>query len=263
VRSYRDVWLWLGGLLLALWAFLLAVAMAYFLKEPHYSLFGNGWMIGACLAFAAAFGCLFNLTRPRTVPPWIRPGFPDVTVEIGSLGSTETERESSSGLDVPALLRSYNVRMANLETGNDAKLTVMLYAKLVAGSWGRAAEAVCPPPAWALPPVLGLNPLSMPVLLAPGDSVAGQLVYEIPGYCAKMLAEPFEARLEITDDRSGKKMSVPAALGLYDVSAMTPVAGGIEILRQGAGRPDGAAEADGGRPAARPGPEEAVRSGQG
>jgi hypothetical protein len=230
VRSNRGLWFWLSGLLLALWLFLLAIAIAYFVKEPGYSLFGNGWMVCSCLAFVAAFGVLFNLTRSTTEQPPSKPNFPDITLEITSVGTLETERESSSGLDVPARLHSYNVRMANLEESADARLTVRMYVKLIAGSWGRADEAVCPQPSWVLPPALGLHPLAMPVVLRPGESVAGQLVYEIPGYYAGKLAEPLTARLEIADDRSGKTMTIPAALGLFDVSVMTRVSGGVELV---------------------------------
>jgi hypothetical protein len=232
VRSNRGLWLWLSGLFLALWAFLLAIAIAYFVKEPGYSLFGNGWMICSWLAFVAAFGLLFNLTRTGTVaaPVRVRPDFPDIAFEITSVGMLETERESSSGLDVPARLRSYNVRVVNQEESAEARLTIVMYIKLIAGSWGRAGEAVCPQPSWALPQALGLQPLAMPLVVPPGESVAGQLVYEIPGYYAGKLAEPLAGRLEIADERSGKTMTIPAALGLFDVTAMTRVAGGAELV---------------------------------
>ena len=233
MRSNRGLWLWLSGLFLALWAFLLAIAIAYFVKEPGYSLFGNGWMICSCLAFAAAFGTLFNLTRTgaaAAAPGRVRPDFPDITLEITSVGMLETERESSSGLDVHARLRSYNVRVSNQEESAEARLTIVMYVKLIAGSWGRAGEAVCPQPSWALPQSLGLQPLAMPVVVPPGDYVAGQLVYEIPGYYAGKLADPLAARLEIADERSGKTMTIPAALGLFDVTTMTRVAGGAELV---------------------------------
>jgi hypothetical protein len=233
VRSNRGLWLWLGGLLLALWLFLLAITIAYFVKEPGYSLFGNGWMVCSCLAFVAAFVVLFNLTKSSAVQLRAKPNFPDITIEISSVGTLETERESSSGLDVPARLHSYNVRMANLEESVDARLNVVMYIKLIAGSWGRAGEAVCPRPGWVVPPALGLHPLPMPMVLRPGESVTGQLVYEIPGYFAGKLAEPLTARLEIADERSGKTMTIPAALGLFDVNTMTRVTGGVELVSPG------------------------------
>ena len=136
---------------------------------------------------------------------------------------------TDTGLDVPAHLRSFNVRWAN-ETQQEAVLTVLLYVKLVPGSWGRVAEAICPPPGWALPPSLNLTPISQPFALAPGAAVTGQLVFEIPRYYLDSLANPPEARLEIADEVSGKKMSAPAELGQYDKDTMTAAAGGVAML---------------------------------
>lgn len=230
VRSYRGLWLWLGGLFLALFAFLVAIAIAYFAKESHYSLFGNAWMLGAFVFFLAAFTSFYGAVKAWPFPPWATLRFPDMTVEIFGSGSTQTEREAGTGLDVPAHLRSFHARFTSRETGRDAQLMVLLYIKLVAGSWGRAGEAVCPPPSWVLPRSLGLNPVSMPFQLSPGNAISGQLVYEIPGYYLDKISEPQEARLEITDRVSGKTMNIPAELGQYDKNTMTPAPGGAETL---------------------------------
>src|SRR6202034_2358944 len=63
VRSYRELWLWLGGLFLTLFVFLAAVAIAYFLKQENYSLFLNGWMLGALICFLASYACFFGAIR--------------------------------------------------------------------------------------------------------------------------------------------------------------------------------------------------------
>jgi hypothetical protein len=230
VRSYRGLWLWLGGLFLALFPFLTAIAIAYFVKETHYSLFGNPWMAGAWLSFLIAFLCFFAAIQRWSFPPWARSGFPDISVEIYGSGSTDTEREAGTGLDVPAHLRSFNMRLTNNDPGRHASLTVLLYVGLIPGSWGRAAEAACPPPSWTVPPSLGLNPLSMPFALSPGTAVSGQLVFEIPRYYLDKVADPLDARLEITDHVSGKMRSIPAELGQFDRSMMTPASGGAAIL---------------------------------
>ncbi len=109
-------------------------------------------------------------------------------------------------------------------------LTVLLYVKLIPGSWGRAGEFVCPPPDWALPPSLSLNPISMPIALAPGSVLGGYLIYEIPRYYLDKIAEPMSARLELWDRISGKRMNVPAEIGSYDRSKMVPSSGGAETL---------------------------------
>lgn len=230
MRSFREIWLWLGGLFLTLFVFLAAVAMSYFAKEPRYSLFGNPWMLGAILSFGIAFAAFFGAAKSWAFPPMAAVSFPDLTVEISSIASTDTEHESSSGLDVPVQLRSFHVRFTNTERERSADLTVLLYVKLVAGSWGRAGEALCPVPTWTLPKSLGLTALTMPFALAPGNDISGQLVYEIPRYHLSTIVSPFSARLEIVDHVSGKRVTIPAELGLYDKNAMAPAPGGAEIL---------------------------------
>jgi hypothetical protein len=230
VRSYRDLWLWLGGLLLTLALFLAAAAIAYFSKEPRYSLFLNFWMIAACVAFVAAFASFFAAIRGWSFPPGGRPKFPDIAVEIYGTGFIDTEREAGTGLAVPTRLRSFNVRISNAEAEQSASLTVLLYVKLIPGSWGRAGEFVCPPPEWTLPPSLNLSPVTMPIALPPGSSVGGSLIYEIPRYYLDKIAEPMSARLELWDRLSGRRMNLPAEIGNYDRTQMIPSSGEIETL---------------------------------
>lgn len=230
MRSYRELWLWLGGLFLTLFLFLAAVAIAYFAKGTHYSLFLNGWMLGALICFLAAYACFFAAIRDWSFPPVVRPEFPGIEVEIYGTGSLDTQRESESGLPVPARLRSFHARFRNTEASQGASLTVLLYLRLVPGSWGRVAEAVCPPPDWALPPSLGLVPISMPIELPAGATVSGQLVYEIPGYYLGKLAEPASMRLELWDHFTDRRMTVPAEIGSHDKSQMVPSSGGAELL---------------------------------
>jgi hypothetical protein len=231
----RELWLWLGGLFLTLFAFLAAVAIAYFSKEPRYSLFANPWMplalVSFALAFAAFLGAAMSWTIPALpLPAAPLPDFPDLTIEVTATGSTDTERESSSGLDVPAHLRSLHARFTSAETERTARLEVSMYVKLVAGSWGRAGEVVCPVPSWTLPPSLGLSPMTMPFELPPGQEASGQFVFEVPKYYHDKIVSPMSARLEIFDNVSGKRASVPAELGLYESAVMTSVPGGAEML---------------------------------
>lgn len=243
MRSFRELWLWLGGLFLALGAFLTAVAIAYFLKDPHYSLFWNFWMVAAWVSFLVAFGCFFGVISSWTFPPWVRQGFPDIRVQIFGAGLIDTERESGAGMDVPARLRSFHARFTNSGAQQQASLTVLLYVKLIPGSWGRAGEAACPRPDWTLPPSLGLSPISMPFALPPGEAVDGHLVYEIPRYYLDKIAEKMNARLELLDHVTGKRMSIRAEIGDYDKSQMTASSGGAEVLgpeyedKAGDGRP--------------------------
>jgi hypothetical protein len=230
VRPHRELWLWLGGLFLALAAFLASIAMAYFGKEAVYSLFWNWWMPFAWIAFAAAFACFFAAIQAWPFPPAAKPEFPALKVEIFATGSVDTEREAETGLVVPARLRSFNARFVSTEASRDARLTVQLYLKLVPGSWGRVGEALCPPPTWALPQPLNLSPITMPFALPASDAVAGQLVYEIPEYYLDKLAEPASARLELWDRVTDLRMNVRAEVGSYDTSDMTASSGSAEVL---------------------------------
>jgi hypothetical protein len=230
VRRYRELWVWLGALFLTLSAFFTAIAIAHFLKDARYSLFGNGWMLVAGLSFVAAFACFFAAaTGWRPAMPR-RAAFPDIRLEISAAGSVETEHETDTGLDAPAYLRSFTMRCVNAGTSQEAVLTALLYVRLVPGSWGRVGEALCPPPSWPLPPPLNLSPVSQPFALSPGEAVSGQLVFEIPRYYLDSIADPLEARLEIADQVSGKKMSAPAQIGQYDLSTLTPAEGGVAML---------------------------------
>jgi hypothetical protein len=230
VRSYRELWLWLGGLFLTLFGFLAVVAIAYFLKQENYSLFLNGWMLGALICFLASYACFFGAISSWSFPSVARAEFPDIELEIFGTGSMNTQRESDSGLSVAAHLRSFNVRFLNTGASQGASLTALLYLKLVPGSWGRVGEALCPPPDWALPPSLGLNPISMPFDLPPGTATAGHLVYEIPGYYLDKIAEPLNARLELWDHVTDKRMSVPAEIGSHDKTRMVTSSGDAEVL---------------------------------
>ena len=230
MRTYRELWRWLGRLFLTLAAFLTAIAISYFLKDLHYALFGNFWMLAAIVAYIAAFGCFFGGIRGWAFPPWVKPRFPSLEVEIFGTGSLDTEREAGTGLVVPAHLRSFNVRITNTEAERDASLTVLLYVKLIPGSWGRAGEFVCPPPQWTLPASLNLSPISMPFTLAPGSAISGHLIYEIPKYYLDKVAGPMSARLELWDHVSGRRMNVPAEMGSYDRSRMVPSSGAAETL---------------------------------
>ena len=230
MRSYREFWLWLGGLCLTLFAFFTAVAIAYFAKGKHYSLLVNGWMLGALLTFLAAHASFFAAIRSWSVPQTARQAFPSLEIEIFGISSIDTQREADSGLAVAAQLRSLTAALHNREAEQRASVTVALYVKLVPGSWGRVGEALCPPPDWPLPPSLGLNPLRMPVDLPPGGEVSGQLVYEIPGYYVDKIAQPLNARLELWDHVTDKRMTVPAEIGSHDKSRMVPSSGTAEIL---------------------------------
>jgi len=55
-------------------------------------------------------------------------------------------------------------------------------------------------------------------------------VYEMPGYYLDKIAEPIDARLELWDHVTDKRMTVPTQIGSYDKSKMIPSSGSAEIL---------------------------------
>jgi hypothetical protein len=82
MRSYRDLWLWLGGLFLVLVPFPAAIAIAYYLKLTSYSVLLNWWMLASLVFFLAAFGCFLGAIMDLRFPPWKKITFPDVRVHI-------------------------------------------------------------------------------------------------------------------------------------------------------------------------------------
>ncbi len=232
VRPKRELWLWLwlGGLALTLVPLLAAIAITYFSKDTNYSLFSNFWMPAAGLALVAAFVCFLGAISGWPFPPRAQPGFPDIKVDIFGAGTMETEHESGTGLIAPAHLRSFDVRFASAEAERRVSLSALLYLKLVPGSWGRAGEAVCPPPRWALPPTLSGAAIGMPMTLPAGDEISGHLIFEVPAYYLDKLVIPAQGRLELRDDVSGRRMTIPAELGSYSRSQMVPSSGGAATL---------------------------------
>src|SRR5260221_11911593 len=101
-------------------------------------------MLGVLVTFVAAFACFFGAIRGWTFPPWIKPDFPDIDVEIYGTGSIDTQREGGSGLAVPAHLRSFNARFVNTGRQQCASLTWVLYVKLVPGPRGRGGPGPRP-----------------------------------------------------------------------------------------------------------------------
>ena len=223
---------------MALTPFPAAIAVAYFAKETHYAILWNRWMLVATLLFLTAFACFLAGVTGRALP-LIKPRFPNIKVDIYGAGSVTAQSPilfsrgigttAGSMTILSAQLQLFFVRFLNIETEQNASLTVRLYVKLIPGSFGPVGEAVCTPPGWELPADLKLKAISTHMVLPPGHSVDGNLVYEISQIYEGKVA-PLGARLEIEDHISGKRMSIPAEMGNYDKRNMVPSSGGVEIL---------------------------------
>ena len=228
MRSYRDLWLWLGALFLALVPFPAAIAIAYYAKLTNYSVLTNRWMPLSLVFFLAAFGCFLGAIKGLRFPPWKKITFPDVKVNIYGERTLITDRVvtvrgANSGTATPETLKVFMARIVNMEGEQNASLTVRLYVELVPGSFGDAQEMICTPPDWELSPTSNLNPIQMPIGLAPGTAVGGDLPYVMTSYFD--FASPFSAHLEIEDHVTGKRVRIPAHMGEYGKGTMVPSTG--------------------------------------
>jgi hypothetical protein len=120
MRSYRDFWLWLGGLFLVLLPFPAAIAIAYYAKLTNYSVLMNRWMLASLAFFLAAFACFFCAIKGTRMPPWKKIRFPNIKVDIYGEGFANTERVimepgASSEFIMMETLKRYMVRIINVE----------------------------------------------------------------------------------------------------------------------------------------------------
>jgi hypothetical protein len=235
MRSYRDLWLWLGALFLALVPFPAAIAIAYYAKLTNYSVLLNRWMLASLAFFLAAFVCFFGAIKGLRFPPWKKITFPDIKIDVYGAGFTVAQRVitipgASSSLVTNETLQLFMVRIVNMEAEQNASLTVRLYAKLVPSSFGNVPEMVCTPPDWSLSPDLDLNPIQMPLVLEPGNAKGGHLPYVMPSYLK--FASPPSGHLELDDHVTGKRVLIPAQMGAFDKRTMVPSSYGIPISEE-------------------------------
>jgi hypothetical protein len=241
MRSYRELWLWLGAAFLALFAAFIAIGLAYFAKEQDFSFYTSWEAWASVAAFILGFACFACAILGIPFPPWAKPNFPNISVEIYGAADMATQRAISNGhgndvMTVNTHLRAWRVRITNLETEQNASLTISLFVKLVAGSRGRVGETIWTVPDWPLDSSLGLDKIDMPIILAPGTTVGGFLIYEISGYDSikwHEVAQPLRKRFAITDHISGQRKDVvtEADLGNFGRDNMiTPNHRGFEVL---------------------------------
>jgi hypothetical protein len=241
MRSYRELWLWLGAAFLALFAAFIAIGLAYFTKEQNFS-FYTCWEAGASVvAFALGFACFACAILGVPFPPWVKPKFPNISVEIYGAADAVTHHMIPMGPNRQAMimevkLRAWRVRIINLETEQNASLTISLFVKVVPGSRGRIGDTVWSVPDWPLDPNLGLDKIEMPITLAPGMTKGGYLVYEVSGYDLanwQDVPEPLQKRFAIIDHISGQRRDIvtEADLGNFGRDKMiTPNPRGDRIL---------------------------------
>ena len=128
MRSYRDLWLWLGGLFLALVPFPAAIAIASYAKLTNYSVLLNRWMFASLVLFFAAFGCFLGAIKGLRFPPWKKITFPDIKFDVYGAGFNVTQHVitipgASSSLVTNETLQVFMGRIVNMEAEQNASLT--------------------------------------------------------------------------------------------------------------------------------------------
>lgn len=207
----RELWFWLGAAFLTIGAVLTAIAIAYFTKEPHYSLSAGPQMVAAYGSFVLAFLCF--LAAIAGWRPWLRwQRFPNLTIRVDGQGTEVVNKQTPGFPPLPTTLLILKVHITNAETDRNVSIrAAYLLAKEKPGSI--LHEQLFSTPFW---PVIRARPadvLDFPVNLAPQASTGGELVFELNDYLMTNVAQPFDARVEMHDAFSGKMACFPAAMG--------------------------------------------------
>lgn len=216
----RELRLWLGAAFLTVGTVLVAIALAYFAKEPHFSLYGSWQMRAAAAAFVAAF-----LSFLYAIMGWrirLRPQrFPDISVTVETTGSAPAVYNAMFAEQQQGMLWFFPAHFSSREPERIASIkAARLYAK-VDPQWGCGwlLEQVFGPPRFQLASAAGLDlhPIKFPLNLEPEKSAGGDLVFDMEDWKARTIVRlpMVSARIELEDASTGKRMSFPAAPGTY------------------------------------------------
>jgi hypothetical protein len=243
VKSYRDLWLWLGAAFLTASAGLLAIALAYFTKIQKYSLFTSWWMLATVIIFLLAFISFYSAIKGIAFPPWEKPSFPKIKVIIYGASTSEIPVTAEGKSIAPFFIYYYRLHVINLEKEQNASLIFRLFFSLSPHSQGPFGETMASRadlkqmegfPGFAYSHTLAPNPLPETILLSPATSATGDLVYMVATFSWQKLAEPRQVRLVIEDLVSGKAMQkmTDATMAQFTTSDMSPATPGPRLLEQ-------------------------------
>jgi hypothetical protein len=213
----RELRLWFGAALLTLGTVLVAVALAYFAKEPRFSLSRCWQMRSAEGAFLAAFLSFLYAIMGWRIPLWPQ-RFPNISVTVETVGSAPATYSAKFGLPTERTqFFIYPVHFVSREPERIASIKIArLYGKVTPGRAGGMVEQCFRPPKWRFDnSSLNLDPIKFPLNLEPEKSSGGDLVFDMQFWKTEMLAAPLQLRIEIEDASSGKRMSFPAEKGTY------------------------------------------------
>jgi hypothetical protein len=243
VKSYRDLWLWLGAALLTASAGLLAIALAYFTKVQEYSLFTSWWMLATTIVFLLAFACFYSAIKGVAFPPWEEPVFPKIKVDIYGASHVAVPRSAMGRPVEPLFIWFYRVHIINLEKEQNASLIIRPFFGLVPDGPGPFAETAATHAnleqlemLLSLSPGISFapNPLPETILLSPATSASGDLVYMVSTFSWQKLAQPRQVRLVIEDLVSGKAMEkvIDEDWARFTTKDMSPAKPGLRMLEE-------------------------------
>jgi hypothetical protein len=205
--------------MLILAATLAGVASAFYAKRQHFDFWGSPEMLVAYVCAALAVLFFYFAVSGTPFPPWAAPyeppkTFPDVEVEITKSGKANVPHPNPLASSRTVNVALYGLRLVNHEPQRAAVITVRLFQDLNLED-GAAPEVVCSRFQGDHPEVhlRRVNILDMPVNVAPGASIAGDLIFELNAWGGKSAELPI--RLELEDHLSGAKVSMQPRLGSY------------------------------------------------
>lgn len=147
-------------------------------------------------------------------PPWSKPHFPDLEIEINQTRHKGHPTGSKSNLWIV-----YGIRVSNHDPDLTASLTIRYRAKLdPATERGRkVGETIFfGDPEVDRPAEFPTDWLAQPLNALPQHSYGGQLVWKIDYPWRACLSSPMEASLLIEDHNSKQAVVIPAEIGNYN-----------------------------------------------
>jgi hypothetical protein len=211
----RELWLWLGGSLLAIGTALATIALAYFTKLTHFSLYASWQFISAAAASVLALVCFlgaimgwsFRLTKAR---------FPNIKVDISQI----------STLDMPQIFKPvddavmYIWLMRLVITNNEEEQPISIRTAFLFGvaTTGRFAISQLPNSFTsniaAQSSLKRVDLLRFPINVAPKTGVSGDILFVQQNQNPPPMGLE-SAQIAIEDAASGKLIKFPASVGAH------------------------------------------------
>jgi hypothetical protein len=224
VRS-RELWLWLGGALLTIGTVLSAIALAYFTRSMHFSLYTSWQATAAVTIFGSAFvaflggilGWPFRLRQPR---------FPNLDITIGIMAMTminKTTNFAGHTVTEGVLPRAYELTITNNETERPVSIGLDFRVKTKSGDpdeWIIFPEPLVPQglAGGRIAPLIEL-----PVDLQPQSSRKGWIYIELNQHMAAVLSESVSGRMRFIDRNGPWRAYIPLSAGHFTRRQMETV----------------------------------------